>query len=57
MQYMLMPYFSCARGRDWQETELFSGCGAVMFLGKYCALEIKMRKYFYASPDLLKICF
>lgn len=57
MQYMLMPYFSCARGRDWQETELFSGCGAVMFLGKYCALEIKMRKYFYASPDLLKIRF
>lgn len=57
MQYMLMPSFSCARKRDWQETELFSGHGAVMFLGKYCALQIKMPEYFLVNPDVLKISF
>lgn len=57
MHYMLMPNFSCARERDWQETELFSGLGAVMFLGKYCALQIKMPEYFLVNPDVLKISF
>lgn len=57
MQYMLMPNFSCARERDWQETELFSGRGAVMFVGKYWALQIKMPEYFLANPDILKMSF
>ena len=57
MQYVLMPNFSCAREHDWQETDLFSGHGAIMFLGKYYALQIKMPVYFLADPDLLKISF
>lgn len=35
----------------------FCGPGAVMFLGKYCALQIKMLKHFLASPGVLKNTF